>query len=103
MSQVHSPSTDAQQGLPAISDPAAVAQDQCGAMAKGASLGAGSGATLGKALYCWILHELMSLWRSVWLQLDPATRLNIAHWQFGVCELAAASQPANQLANAGFI
>jgi hypothetical protein len=42
-------SADAQQGIPAITDPAAVDQDQYGKMAQGASLGAGSGAALGES------------------------------------------------------
>jgi hypothetical protein len=42
-------SADARQGIPAITDPAAVDQDQYGKMAQGASLGAGSGAALGES------------------------------------------------------
>lgn len=42
-------SQDAQQGIPAINDPAAVDQDQYGKMAQGAGVGAGSGAALGGA------------------------------------------------------
>jgi len=42
-------SADAQQGIPAITDPAAVDQDQYGKMAQGAGVGAGSGAALGES------------------------------------------------------
>lgn len=42
-------SADAQQGIPAINDPAAVAQDQYSKMGQGATVGAGSGAALGGA------------------------------------------------------
>jgi N-acetylmuramic acid 6-phosphate (MurNAc-6-P) etherase len=42
-------SEDVQQGIPAINDPAAVAQDQYSKMGQGAAVGAGSGAALGGA------------------------------------------------------
>jgi hypothetical protein len=45
-------SEDAQQGIPAINDPAAVAQDQYSKMGQGAAVGAGSGAALGGAPIC---------------------------------------------------
>lgn len=50
-------SADAQQGIPAITDPAAVDQDQYGKMAQGAGVGAGSGAALGEAPVVTTVHR----------------------------------------------
>ena len=48
MAEQQRTSEDAQQGIPAIPDPAALDQDQYGKLAQGASVGAGSGAAFGE-------------------------------------------------------
>jgi hypothetical protein len=56
MAEQQRSSEDAQQGIPAIPDPAALDQDQYGKLAQGASVGAGSGAAFGE--HCGISQAL---------------------------------------------